>query len=141
MTLMLTWAEYLQLTGENSAAVVVYREVLRREPDNVLALNNLAWTLSLDRKDPDKVRESLALIQHAIDLAGPLDELLDTRARILFESGQSEAGLRDMCEAVNEAPSASRFKDYAIMLRKAGKTKEAERALAEAGRFGIGVAR
>jgi tetratricopeptide (TPR) repeat protein len=141
MPLMLTWAEYLQLTGENAGAVTVYREVLRREPDNVLALNNLAWTLSLDRKDPDKVRESLALIQHAIDLAGPLDELLDTRARILFESGQSEAGLRDMCEAVNEAPSAARLKDYAIMLRKAGKTKEAERALAQAGRFGIGVSR
>jgi tetratricopeptide (TPR) repeat protein len=141
MSLLLTWAEYLQLTGETATAVAVYREILRREPDNVLALNNLAWTLSLDRKDPDKVRESITLIQHAIDLAGPQDELLDTRARILFESGQSEAGLRDMCEAVNAAPSAGRLKDYAIMLRKAGKTKEAERALAEAGRFAIGASR
>ena len=86
---MLTWAEYLQLTGENAEAVTVYREVLRREPDNVLALNNLAWTLSLDRRDEAKVRESLTYIQRAIDLAGPLDELLDTRARILFESGQA----------------------------------------------------
>src|SRR5439155_13147133 len=101
------------------------------DPDNVLALNNLAWTLSLDRKDQAKVRESLAHIQRAIDLAGPLDELLDTRARILFESGQPEAGLRDMCEAVNEAPSATRLTDYAIMLRKACKAGEAERALPE----------
>ncbi|HEY1376262.1 MAG TPA: tetratricopeptide repeat protein, partial [Gemmataceae bacterium] len=137
--LQLTWAEFLQLNGENAAAVAVYRDVLSREPDNVLALNNLAWTLSLDRRDEAKVKESLAHIQRAIDLAGPLDELLDTRARILFESGQPEAGLRDMCEAVNEAPSANRLKDYAIMLRKAGKAAEAERALAEARRFGLGA--
>ena len=140
-SLMLTWAEYLQLSGENAAAVAVYRQVLQREPDNVLALNNLAWTLSLDRKNQDKVRESLAHIQRAIELAGPLDELLDTRARILFESGQPEAGLRDMCEAVAEAPSAARLKDYAIMLRKVGKAKEAEQALAEAARFGLGTTR
>jgi tetratricopeptide (TPR) repeat protein len=140
-SLTLTWAEYLQLTGDHAAAVGVYRTVLQREPDNVLALNNLAWTLSLDRKNKEKVKESLSLIQRAIDLAGPVDELLDTRARILFEAGQPEAGLRDMCEAVHEAPSAARLRDYATMLRRAGKVQEAERALAEAGRFGIGRAR
>jgi tetratricopeptide (TPR) repeat protein len=137
--LLLTWAEFLQLTGENAEAVAVYREVLRREPDNVLALNNLAWTLSLDRRDEAKVRESLTHIQRAIELAGPLDDLLDTRARILFESGQREAGLRDMCDAVTEAPSAARLTDYAVMLQKAGKAKEAERALAAANRLGLGA--
>jgi Tfp pilus assembly protein PilF len=139
--LTLTWAEYLQLSGEHAEAVAVYRQVVQQEPDNVLALNNLAWTLSLDRKDQAKVRESLAHIQRAIEVAGPLDELLDTRARILFESGQPEAGLRDMSEAVTEAPSATRLKDYAIMLRKAGKVNEAERAFAEAARYRLGGAR
>src|SRR5262249_13121272 len=106
--------------------------------DNVLALNNLAWTLSLDRKDTAKVKESLAHIQRAIDLAGPLDELLDTRARILFESGRHEAGLRDMCEAVIESPSAERWLHYATMLRRAGQAEQAQRALAEAKRLGVG---
>ena len=136
-SLLLTWAEYLQLTGENAKAVAVYRDVIRREPDNVPALNNLAWTLSLDRRDEAKVRESLTHIQRAIDLAGPLDELLDTRARILFESGKRDAGLRDMCEAVNQAPSAARLTDYALMLQRAGKPREAEKALAAAKRFGL----
>ena len=50
----------------------------------------LKWTLSRDHKDQAKVQESLAHIQRAIDLAGPLDELLHTRAFILFESGRRE---------------------------------------------------
>ena len=76
------------------------------------------------------MRESLGYIQRAIDLAGPLDELLDTRARILFESGKRDAGLKDMGEAVNAAPSPARLNDYAAMLQKAGKVKDAERARA-----------
>lgn len=139
--LALTWAEYLQLTGEHDEAILVYRQVLQREPDNVLALNNLAWALSLDRKDQAKVRESLGHIQRAIELAGPADELLDTRARILFEAGQPEAGLKDMNEALTDAPSAARLMDYAAMLRKAGKVQEADRAVADAARFSIGAPR
>ncbi len=133
--LMLTWAEYLQLIRENAQAVAVYRDAIRREPGNVFALNNLAWTLSLDHRDEATVREALSYIERAIDRAGPLDELLDTRARILFECGRRDAALQDMSEAVNQAPSAARFADYALMLQKAGKAKEAERALTAARQF------
>jgi tetratricopeptide (TPR) repeat protein len=136
-SLRLTWAECLQLAGESDRAVAVYRGVLRREPDNILALNNLAWALSLQPNDDIKLQESLAHIERAIDLAGPLDELLDTRARILFKSGRHDAGLRDMCEAVNQAPSPSRLNDYAVMLQKAGKPQEAEKALAAARQFAV----
>jgi tetratricopeptide (TPR) repeat protein len=135
--LRLSQAEFLDLTGEHEQAIAAYRDVLAREPNNVVALNNLAWTLSLGRKDRAKIAESLAHIQRAIELAGPIDELLDTKARILFESGRQEDGLRDMCEAVNEAPSAQRWLNYATLLRRAGKAEQAERALAEAKRFGL----
>src|SRR5262249_34619500 len=136
--LRLSLADYYGLTAEHAKAVEELRAVLAREPDNVVALNNLAWTLSLDRKDRAKVEEARAHIQRAIELAGPLDDLLDTRARIPFESGQREAGLRDMCEAVNEVPSAARWKQYAEMLREAGQAEQAQRALAEARRLGAG---
>jgi tetratricopeptide (TPR) repeat protein len=111
--------------------------VLGRDRDNIVALNNLAWTLSRDQKDKAKVKESLDHIQRAIDLAGPLDELLHTRAFILFESGQREDGLRDLCEAVKEAPSASRWWDYATLLRRAGQIAAAEKAMAEVRRLGL----
>jgi tetratricopeptide (TPR) repeat protein len=136
--LRLIQAEFFELNGDHARAVAAYRDVLARDPGNVQALNNLAWSLSLDKRDKDKVRESLEHIQRAIDLAGPVDELLDTKARILFESGRQEDGLRDMCEAVNEAPSAARWLNYATLLRRAGKTEQSERALAEAKRYGLG---
>ncbi len=138
-SLRLSLAEFYQLTANNERAVAVYRDVLAREPNNVVALNNLAWALSLDHADGAKVRESLSHIQRAIDLAGPLDELLDTKARILFESGRHEEGLRDMCEAVHDAPSEARLVQYATMLRRAGRPAEAERATAQALRFGRGA--
>src|SRR5581483_10899853 len=51
----------------------------------------------------------------------------DTRAHILFESGRQVDGLRDMYEAVTEAPSAARRLNYATMLRRAGPGAPAER--------------
>jgi hypothetical protein len=44
-----------------------------------------------------------------------------------------------MREAVTEAPSAARWLHYATMLRRAGRAEQAERALAEAQRFGLGT--
>jgi tetratricopeptide (TPR) repeat protein len=134
--LLLSWAEYLQLTGDTGGAVAAYREALRREPENVLALNNLAWMLSHDRRDDAQSAEAIGFIEQAIAVAGPIDELLDTRARILFEAGRRDEGLRDMREAVSESPTAARLADYAAMLQKAGKAEEAEQALATAQRLG-----
>jgi tetratricopeptide (TPR) repeat protein len=133
MPLLLTWADYAQLTGDRDEAIRGYREALTREPSNVLALNNLAFTLS--QSGSNGLPEALSLVQKAIEVAGPLDELLDTRGRILFLSGQNAEGLRDMREASIGSPSAARLTDYAAMLQKAGKAQEAERALAAARRF------
>jgi cellulose synthase operon protein C len=115
--LRINLADYYQFTKSNDRAVTLYRQVLATEPNNVAALNNLAWTLAGDRT---KAPEALALVQRAIDLIGPMDDLLDTRARIRFESGDVQAGLRDLTEAVTEAPTATRLADLAAMHRKAG---------------------
>jgi tetratricopeptide (TPR) repeat protein len=138
MPLLLTWAEYAQLTGDRDQAIRAYRAAVERDPANVLALNNLAWTLFEAGQDK---AEALALIEKAIALAGPLDELLDTRGRILFQSGQTSEGLRDVREAVIGSPSAARLTEYAAMLQKAGKAQEAERALLAARRFTFGETR
>ena len=42
-----------------------------------MALNNLAWLLALQHKNGT---EALKFINRAIDLAGPVAELFDTRA-------------------------------------------------------------
>src|SRR5205085_10031735 len=100
---------------------------------NVVALNNLAWTLAADRRHAP---EALGLIERAIDLAGPIDDLLDTRARIRFESGDVAGGLRDLTEAVNEMPTATRLLDLAGMHRRAGQPELADRIERRSRMFG-----
>ena len=125
MGLRVSLADYYQYSGERDRAIATYRQVLEREPNNVVALNNLAWTLATDSRN---AADALALVERAINLAGPLDDLLDTRRRIRFESGDAQAGLRDLTEAVSEVPTATRLMDLAAMHRKAGQTDLADRA-------------
>jgi tetratricopeptide (TPR) repeat protein len=134
--LQISLADYCQFAGQRDKAIAAYRRVLEREPNNVVALNNLAWALAAD---PPKAPEALALIQRAIDLAGPMDDLLDTRARIRFESGDAQAGLRDLIEAASEVPTAARLLDLAAMHRKAGQLDLADRVLQKARRFAPGA--
>jgi cellulose synthase operon protein C len=129
-------ADYYQYAGQRENAIAAYRQVLEREPNNIVALNNLAWTLA---SDSQKAAEALELVERAINLAGPMDDLLDTRARIRFESGDAQAGLRDLTEAVSEVPTATRLMDLAAMHRKAGQTDVADRVLQKARRFAPGV--
>jgi tetratricopeptide (TPR) repeat protein len=135
--LRLALADFYDYVGRHDESIRLYRAVLAKDPTNVAALNNLAWVLSYDRRETTRITEALARIQQAIDLAGPLDELLDTRARILFEAGRPESALRDLNEAICETPSAQRYADLASMLRRAGKPAEADEALAEAKRRGL----
>jgi len=135
--LKLALADFYDYAGRHDESIRLYRDVLSKDPTNVAALNNLAWVLSYDRRETTRITEALARIQQAIDLAGPLEELLDTRARILFEAGRPESALRDLNETICETPSAQRYADLAAMLRRAGKPADAEKALAEAKRQGF----
>jgi tetratricopeptide (TPR) repeat protein len=122
--LRISLADFYQFVGNNDRAIALYRQILAAEPNNVAALNNLAWTLAADHS---KTGEALTLVQRAIDLIGPLDDLLDTRARIRFQAGDVPAAVRDLAEAVNEAPTATRMADLAAMYRKAGQPEMADR--------------
>jgi tetratricopeptide (TPR) repeat protein len=122
--LRISLADFYQFGGNADRAIALYRQILAAEPNNVAALNNLAWTLAADRS---KTPEALALVQRAIDLIGPIDDLLDTRARIRFQAGDIQAAVRDLAEAVNEAPTATRMADLAAMYRKAGQPEMADR--------------
>jgi tetratricopeptide (TPR) repeat protein len=83
-----------------------YRQILERDPDNALALNNLAWLLAA-RDGKPKAAEALDLINHAIKAVGPSAELLDTRAFIYLKMDNAEEAVKDLKDAVKEHnPSA-----------------------------------
>jgi tetratricopeptide (TPR) repeat protein len=104
--LLLVLADLQDYQGDHAAAAATYRQILQKDAESVLALNNLAWllTLKLDRHD-----EALQLVTRAINKVGPLPQLLDTRAVIWLDMRQAPQALKDLEQVVAQEPSAGRY--------------------------------
>jgi tetratricopeptide (TPR) repeat protein len=120
-----------------SEAEAIYRELLRREPQYVPALNNLAELLALSGRQLDEAR---GLIEKAVELAGPQSGLLDTRASVYLALGKPEKAIDDLMQAVAEVPRPVMYFHIALAQQKAGKREEAAAALKKARDLGIGLA-
>ena len=81
--------------------MAIYRRSLGADRNNVEALNNLAFQLTLHEDSPE---EALKLIDRALDIAGPNTTLLDTRALILMQLNQGDKALKALREAVSLQP-------------------------------------
>src|SRR5262249_15610761 len=86
-------ADLLALRCRHTEAEELYRRALRQDDRNLIAHNNLALLLALRA---DKGAEALAMIQRAIELAGPLPELLDTRATVYLALQDGGRAVKDL---------------------------------------------
>lgn len=132
--LKLNLAELRAHQGNYAAAEPVYRDVLKAEPQNLFALNNLAWILAAR---PDAATEALGLVDRAITLAGVSPEVVDTRARILIAAGQYDRAVADLTELADPGGSPLRYFHLALAYQHLGKAEEAARAFREARSRGI----
>jgi tetratricopeptide (TPR) repeat protein len=85
-----------------SEAADLYREILQKEPDQVLALNNLAVLQALQKI---KLEESLKFVNRALEIAGPLGSMLDSRATVYLAMNNAEKAIEDMNDAIAEQDS------------------------------------
>jgi tetratricopeptide (TPR) repeat protein len=131
---LLSLAELRDLQKRYDEAVSLYREVLKLDPRDVTALNNLAWLLA---QKSDGAREALGLIERAIEVNGPAPGLLDTRATVNLARNQPDAAIRDLQEANQESPVAPRLFQLARAQLNAKNRTAAAKALAEAKRLGF----
>jgi tetratricopeptide (TPR) repeat protein len=115
-------------------AVAIYREILAADKQNVIALNNLAMLLALQKKD---VEQSLQLIQRAIELAGPMPALLDTRASVYLALGQPEKAVADLEEAIRDEPKPNRHFHLALAYWRLKQESAAAEAFAAAQKLGL----
>lgn len=107
------------------SAAAQYKAVLAVQPDNVLALNNLAW-VSGELGDP----QALAYAERAARLAPQNANVLDTFASLLVRKGELDKGLELHQRAVQMAPDAANLHvNYAQALIKAGKKDLARKQL------------
>jgi len=98
--LELSLAAIHEMRGKYDEAEKIYRQVLARDVNNPIALNNLAWVLALQNRNNEY---ALELITSAYGQLGPIAELLDTRGVIYFNLRDSKLAIRDL-EDVTQRP-------------------------------------
>ncbi len=79
--------------GQAAEAESYYRQIIKIDPNDFRAYNNLAVLLALSGKNTD---EALELINRAIDLAGSQPSLLDSRAVVRIKREEYQQAQEDL---------------------------------------------
>ena len=108
-----------------ASAARQYQALLDIEPNDVLALNNLAWVAG-QLKDP----KALEYAERAERLAPSNPAVLDTYGMLLVEKGDTARGVELLQKAVAAAPNAAAIRlNLARALLKAGQKDAAKKEL------------
>lgn len=110
--LQLSAAELHALRQAYPAAAAVYEAILKREPHNAIALNNLAWILAAD---PNQAQRALDLLDRAAREVGLTGELLDTRARARITLKQLPQANRDLTDSMMQEATGLRWFHCAVL--------------------------
>jgi putative PEP-CTERM system TPR-repeat lipoprotein len=121
------YAEQLMAAKQYKPASVVFEEMLKREPNNAVVLNNLAWTYQQE-KDP----RALATAQQALKVSKDSPAVMDTAGWMMVEQGDTKGGLPLLQKAASLAPNALEIRyHYAVALNKSGDKTGARKELNE----------
>jgi tetratricopeptide (TPR) repeat protein len=96
------YAEFQGARGRYDDAIQLYRKVHEQRPDDPVPLINLAYLLAYTG---GATAEALDCARRAVELAGPVPVILDTRAAVYIKVGQADKALEDANAALTLAPS------------------------------------
>jgi putative PEP-CTERM system TPR-repeat lipoprotein len=109
-----------------------YREVLKLTPDNYLALNNVAWVMTLQGK-----RGAVPYAQKASELQPSQPAVLGTLASALANEGQFDRAIELQQKVVEMQPKAPLFRlNLARIYIKANRKSQAETELESLAKLG-----
>ncbi len=94
----------LGMTGRSEEAADLYRKLLEIEPDNAVAINNLAWIMCENQGQP---QQALEMAQKGLKIAPDYIDLIDTRGMIYFRLGQFQKAVQDFSKCVELYPGSS----------------------------------
>jgi putative PEP-CTERM system TPR-repeat lipoprotein len=119
-------AERKLMEKDYKGAAVQLQAVLKQNPNNAVALNNLAWAYQQD-KDP----RALQTAEQAYRLAGNSPAVLDTLGWLLLERGEVARALPLLQKAAALTPQPGIRYHFAVALQKSGDKEGARKALLE----------
>lgn len=125
----LTLRAYLgerELAAKNyKAAAAHYQAMIAIDPNNAVALNNLAW-IGGETGDP----KALSYAERAMKLAPNNAAIADTYGMLLIKRGDAPKGLESLKQASTLAPARYDIRlNYARALAQAGRSAEARKEL------------
>jgi len=107
------------------AAAAGYQKIVAEQPNNAVAMNNLAWSL-YELKDPGAV----GVAEKAARLAPGSPAVADTYGWLLLESGETKRGTEILGRASKAAPNTHEIRlHYAKALIKSGDKAAARKEL------------
>ena len=113
-------AAWMEL-GKTDKAIETYEQVIRDEPDNVVALNNLAWLYGLDRNP-----RALVLAESALQEAPDNPGIQDTCGWLQVQNGNFEEGRQLLEKALRQLPDSPEIRyHYAVALYQTGERDKA----------------
>ena len=101
---MAALAILLQTTARTSESAILYERLLGLEPDNVIAINNLAWIMS---EEQGKHQEALELAQRGLKIAPDYFDLVDTRGVVYYRLGEFEKAAEDFSRCISSGPNTT----------------------------------
>jgi uncharacterized protein (TIGR03790 family) len=126
---LLQLAQLDEAAGEQEAARTRYRRVLELQPDNVIALNNLAFNLAEYGGDPASAKP---LAVRAVTLSRRNPSIVDTLGWIEHLLGRDSEAAALLAEAIKGAPGGAELRLHAARVAWArGLSREAETYLRE----------
>jgi uncharacterized protein (TIGR03790 family) len=95
-------AQMLDGEGDYDGAIARYRLVVKQQPTNAIALNNLAYTIAVRKKSP---QEAKPLADQALRIAPRNATIADTAGWIAYLLGDYNGASRLLAQAVTGAPN------------------------------------
>lgn len=112
-------ASHFQATGDTASAIFHYQKVLAINPNNVVALNNLAWNM----RDVNILR-AMSFIERAVALS-PNPAVLDTQAYLQHLAGDNVAARYTIRQALLDAPDEPSMRYHSALIDAALNDKAA----------------
>ena len=97
----------MQDAGRNEESVRLNRKILEMDPNNVIAMNNLAWVLCEEENRPDQYKEALALAGQGLKIVADYVDLLDTRGYAHYRLGDFDKAVADFKRCITLYPASS----------------------------------
>jgi Flp pilus assembly protein TadD len=111
-TVIGTLALALDSSGNRTEAQRAYRAALDVDPNNAIAMNNLAFLLAEGGED---LEDALRLSRRAMELMPAAMEITDTAGWVQLKRGENDAAIALFAQAVSGEPADEGFRDHLLL--------------------------